>query len=677
MRNSPILLGILLTVSASTAAADTVLQTVEVNTAAETEPLQTTQKISTTPRAYSDAAELLKDVSGMSVARQAGASSTPYLRGLTGSRLPIVADGAVVEGACNHGMDPATSYIQPDAYDKLIVIKGPNTVSHGLAMAGSVEFVRDLPRADSASQLRVGLGAGSFARHDETFAALINTQSTFIRTNFYDSGMGNYHDANGDEVHSHYARYGGNANLGWRINSSNLLEFSAAASDGEAAYPAYHMDGTQFRRKDYALRWSSENILPWFKHFEINLRQQNVAHLMDDFSMRAPHETVTDLGFGNFTRDTSYLTMVQNWHGESQNILADFALPANITARVGLDWRQDHFFANNDVSDDFCLTLFGTTTCTHSRVVRPFYDLSSEQQGMFAELLAPLGENLFKFGIRHETRETRAGDLRSFDGTTVLPGANSTRNENNRSAFVRWERPVELSSTRTLNTFVALAYAERPADYIERGSFAGFFLRPEKNTEVNTGVQYQSESFELGLNLFYSQIRDFILTYQGTSSFNVDARRRGGELNMRFLLMPNLHLDTAYSRMQADNVTMNVPLAQTPPSELRVAFDYRLAQYGLNLNSRIASAQKRVHVGYGNSTGSDLGPSEAFQVYGLNAFYQATRKLKFDFGIDNITNKQYAEHLNKTGSFAPTGFVASTRVFEPGRAVWMKASWRE
>ncbi|HET6789464.1 MAG TPA: TonB-dependent receptor plug domain-containing protein, partial [Aquabacterium sp.] len=71
-----------------------------------------------------DVAELLKQVSGVQVNRQSGTAGTVLVRGLGGSRLPVLNDGIAMEGACNHGMDPATSYIDPEAVDQGTVIKG-------------------------------------------------------------------------------------------------------------------------------------------------------------------------------------------------------------------------------------------------------------------------------------------------------------------------------------------------------------------------------------------------------------------------------------------------------------------------------------------------------------------------------------------------------------------------
>ena len=42
-------------------------------------------------------------------------------------------------------------------------------------------------------------------------------------------------------------------------------------------------------------------------------------------------------------------------------------------------------------------------------------------------------------------------------------------------------------------------------------------------------------------------------------------------------------------------------------------------------------------------------------------------------GVDNLLDRAYAEHLSRAGAMV-AGFVQSTRVDEPGRTLWLKAS---
>jgi len=102
-----------------------------------------------------DGADVLKSIAGFSVVRKGGTDGDPVLRGMAGSRLGILVDGEAIYGGCGNRMDPPTAYVFPAAYDRVTIIKGPQTVLHGPGnSAGVVLFERDLkfePRIGEAT----------------------------------------------------------------------------------------------------------------------------------------------------------------------------------------------------------------------------------------------------------------------------------------------------------------------------------------------------------------------------------------------------------------------------------------------------------------------------------------------------------------------------------------------
>jgi iron complex outermembrane receptor protein len=60
-----------------------------------------------------------------------------------GSRIKILTDGTENLGACPNRMDAPTSYISPESYDRISVIKGPQTVQYAnTGSAATVMFER-------------------------------------------------------------------------------------------------------------------------------------------------------------------------------------------------------------------------------------------------------------------------------------------------------------------------------------------------------------------------------------------------------------------------------------------------------------------------------------------------------------------------------------------------------
>lgn len=63
-------------------------------------------------------------------------------RGAAGSRLTIAGDDQMILGGCSGRMDPPTAYINPQNFDRIRIIKGPQSLLYGPASA-TVLFERE------------------------------------------------------------------------------------------------------------------------------------------------------------------------------------------------------------------------------------------------------------------------------------------------------------------------------------------------------------------------------------------------------------------------------------------------------------------------------------------------------------------------------------------------------
>ena len=113
-------------------------------------PMQTPLNIKTDPKLprqpipAQDASDFFSSISGFSLIKKGAASSDPVFKGQAGSRLNILTDGNLTLGGCGNRMDPPTSYITPQTYNTLTVIKGPQTVIYGPGnSAATILFERD------------------------------------------------------------------------------------------------------------------------------------------------------------------------------------------------------------------------------------------------------------------------------------------------------------------------------------------------------------------------------------------------------------------------------------------------------------------------------------------------------------------------------------------------------
>ncbi|MDR3672887.1 MAG: TonB-dependent receptor plug domain-containing protein [Holophaga sp.] len=192
-----------------------------------------------------DGAECLGGIPGFHHVRKGGSGGEPVLRGMAGSRLAVLVDGEETPGGCGGRMDPPTAYILPEAWDRVQVIKGPQSVRYGpVGSAGTVLFQRLPPRWEAPGWKAAGSWmAGSFGRRDRVLDVQAGTPLGYGRAVGVDSRCGDYRGGDGREVHSRHDRWSAHGALGWTPNPRTWLEVRGTRSDGQAAYADRGMDG--------------------------------------------------------------------------------------------------------------------------------------------------------------------------------------------------------------------------------------------------------------------------------------------------------------------------------------------------------------------------------------------------------------------------------------------------
>jgi iron complex outermembrane receptor protein len=619
-----------------------------------------------------DGADYLKAIPGFAVIRKGGTDGDPVFRGMAASRVNMSIDGQQVLGGCGMRMDPPTAYVFPAAYDRIVVIKGPQTVLEGPGnSAAAVRFEREVGRFEaravdgSASAL-----GGSFGRSDLVADVRAGGPAGYGQLTGTRAESDDYTDGSGAEVHSRYDRWSANGALGWTPGDHTLLELSSAASDGEAAYADRAMDGVQFDRENVALLFRRDALTRHLTAVEARAYYNYVDHVMDNYSLRTFVATpsMPNPAVSNPDRRTT-----------GGKLLATLAL-GPVRAEVGTDLQENEH----------------TLRATQNQPLRPYEALPRLQDalfrnaGLFGEVTWPVsGRSRWIGGLRFD--DWFARDERETLVIGMLPVPNPTsgaeRNETLKSGFVRYE--AEVAARATL--FAGLGHVERFPDYWEllaagkesADSLSAFDTRPEKTTQLDAGMVYASTRLSLSLALFYGEVDDYILIESGyrkgqrssTITRNVDATTWGGEADAAVALTPALRLTGTLAYTHGDNETDGLPLAQMPPLELRGGLEWKRGAWSAGGLVRLVSEQDRYVVNQGNVVGQDLGPTAGFTVLSVNAGWRPRETVDVTAGIDNLLDRDYAEHLSRSGAMV-AGYEQTTRVNEPGRTLWLKLAVR-
>ncbi|KAF1722459.1 TonB-dependent copper receptor [Pseudoxanthomonas wuyuanensis] len=620
------------------------------------------------PVPASDGADYLKTVPGFSALRSGGTNGDPVLRGMFGSRIHLLTNDGAMSGACPSRMDNALSYVAPETYDRLTVIKGPQTVLWGGgASAGTVRFEREIPYFDRPG-MRVAASAlaGSAGRNDQVLDMAAGNPTGYARVTGNRSEADDYRDGSGAVVPSAWKKWNADAALGWTPDADSVLEASVGTGDAQARYAGRGMDGSQFKRSSYGLRYEKRELPGALDALTANLYYNDVDHVMDNYTLRDPDPT-----------------------GSMPMPMASNVAHRTTGGRAAIAWRTERLelTAGLDHRDSRHSQRRASGRGAYRN--QPWkIDARLRNTGAFAEAAWQLGKHdKLASGLRLD--RSQAQDLRATVGSMMPmpnPTAGAVRHETLPGGFLRYERQAR---DRPLHWFAGIGQTHRMPDYWElfsagRGpvgsvnAFAG--VQPERTTQLDAGLQYRSQRVEAWVSVYAGRMHDYILFEYlpggTTRASNVDANIGGGEAGIEWRPAAEWKLGATLAYAWGEVAGSGAALPQMPPLEARLSAGYEHRRWSLGALLRGVAAQHRVSPGLGNVVGRDLGPSPGFAVFSLNGGYRLSDSLQLAAGIDNLFDRSYSEHLNLGGNSA-FGYPAEpVRIGEPGRTAWVKLNWK-
>jgi iron complex outermembrane receptor protein len=639
-------------------------------TATPVQPLtfETDPKLPRQPVPASDGADYLNTIPGFGALRNGGTNGDPVLRGMSGSRLNLLTNDGAMPGACPARMDNPMSYVAPETYDSLVVVKGPQTVLWGPgASAGTVRFQRDTPRFDQpGARVQASLLGGSVGRNDQMLDATAGASQGYARMTANRSESGDYRDGNGDTVPSKWRKWNADLAFGWTPDADTLVEVSAGAGNGIARYAGRGMDGSQVRRDSLGLRFE-KTFHGALRKLEANAFHNEADHVMDNFTLRDPNP---------MSAMPMPMAADVDRRTDGGRIAAEWAW-SGIELTAGLDTQRSRHRQRSSMGNAYKTMPWED-------------DATLRNSGVFAEArwTVAAGQRLIA-GARVD--RAQATDLRATAGMMAMPNPTfgKTRRDTLPAGFVRYERDIAGSG---FGWYAGLGHTERMPDYWElfsadmgpmgaTNAFTG--IRPEQTTQLDIGAQFRSERVDAWVSAYAGRVDDFILfTYlpggmMGTMSMdaNVDARIHGAEAGIAFRPAKDWTVQGDIAWAWGENASAGTALPQMTPLEGRFSAAWDNGRWSAGALLRVVAAQTRIAVDQGNVVGRDLGQSGGFATFALNGGYRINDRVQLTAGIDNLFDRAYSEHLNLAGS-ADFGYPADpVRINEPGRSAWLKLNF--
>ena len=622
------------------------------------DPKQVIQPIPAT-----DGADYLQNIMGFSAIKNGGTNGDVTFRGMFGSRIKMLVDGSENLGACPNRMDAPTSYIQPESFDKITVIKGPQTVQYATPGSAATVIFQRQPENLSKEQPYRGQASvlmGSYGRLDHNIEAAIGDETKYARLNANRSVADDYKDGNDKSIHSNWERWNTDLALGWKPTDDSWLELRAGKGDGEAAYAGRSMDGSQFKRESLGLHAEQKNITEVIKKVEAQVDYSYNDHIMDNFSLRTPPMMAMAM---NVTRRTMNARAAITTEWEKWSAIS------------GLDSQHNQHAGN--------MYMQGVSVITSLDE-----DLKFQSYGAFSE---------WTYVFNSDQKLVAGARVDQIKINNLEDGKN--RKDTLPSGFIRIEKTLP---EHGLKTYAGLGYVERTPDFWELYSTTTDHgvgstdmmgkttykmvdnldnLNNERTAQLDLGLQAEHGAWSTWASVYAGLIKDFILLEYNTPdkrkplARNVDATIAGAEAGVGYQFTDHFQADLSTMYAWGENTSDHRALPQIAPLEGRLNLRYVDEKYSLGLLWRAVAKQNRISLNEGNVVGYDMNESKAFDTLAVNGTYKLTDAVDVSVGIDNLLDKAYTEHLNKAGA-SMFGYAASEQFNNIGRNYWMRMSMK-
>jgi len=628
--------------------------------------------------------EALTTLTGVHGVRRGAGQLEPVLRGLGSERVTTQLAHLPLFGACPGRMDPPVNMIPLLSTDELAVVPGlASATLGGGGSAGRIVLDDELPTRvarERAGWVRTGYdgareaSVGEFRLDDSIGSADVRIAVEGVRAN-------DYEDPRGRRVPSGQKVLHGVLSVAGRPRS-DLRTWASLnlGTEGETEFPALPMD---MRRSDIGmLTGGLRRDLGSASHLEFRLGASLVDHSMDN------------------SNKSTFQRMEANTESEASSLGARLAFDTRrgeTALRVGVD-------ATSMARDARRLRTMRMNGMTFRDHLWP--DLIQNDLGAFVESQRTLADAFVLVAgarVDYVDSEARAagdalGAATVADAWVRFHGADA-RDADDARWTLRSNAQVQWRLDRQFSVHAGTGVVQRAPGVHERYlAFApapnGFAvgnptLQTETGWENEIGLQWGHDRLAFEVTAYHTEFRDFVLNTtvaiedvngdgveDRVRSFrNVDARRTGVELDGSLRLASRWWLPFGLHAVRAHDTTRDLPLPETPPVDGRVGLRWigasgLLAPWAAQLDVRLAAEQGRVDPDFGEDT------TPGFVLLDLGIDLSPTPGTVLRFGIANLLDHTYHEHLTREVAVSTGDLVAGDEILAPGRAAHASFAWR-
>ncbi len=613
-------------------------------------------KVNPTQLLDHDAGNFLKALPEISGIKKAGNFGTdPVLRGFKYEQLNIVTDGSTYAiNACPSRMDPSVSQINMNTVKEAMIYKGPYQFRFGAAVGGTINFISEKPNFTNHLKFRNRFST-SYGSNGNIFRNELLSQLTSKKFNLDVFGSYNdgdrYKDGNGNEVRSAFKRYSMGTKAQYKWNKNNVTSFQVNTNQGRnVEFAALKMDLIYDKTWMAQLQHKTMFNNSVLKELSYLAYLTDVNHSMGspDRSMVSNVESKTYGGRIESLWKKSSLQLFSGFdfkHEEAKNLstIMQMQMPMMMMSHDGSSWQDSHINQIgwfNEFSKNFRNAKF---TASYRM------DYNTANANDFSQLFEKLYEKSDSNQLNHSFSVGYQQQLKQHSDFAIWLG--------------RGQRSGSLTE-RFINRF--------PVGNDSYEVVGNPLIKPETNNQADLIYTFHTSNFHFQTDVFYafmqnyigSVLRNDLITVGSMKSQPIrqiqnikKAMKAGVESRINWQFLPHYKTDLAVAYTYAEDLEKKIPLAEIAPINLKWNLEAQYSRLALGLNYRFSGTQNRINPEFGELE------TKNFSVFDVYSNFKLNSNIHFQFEINNLLSRAYAEHLSRTLSDN-----TQQRILERGRS---------
>jgi len=640
-----------------------------------------------------DLANWLTSVPGANINSNGPVTGIAQYRGLYGDRLAISLDGHPVIGAGPNAMDTPLSYSTPLIVDSMTVYRGIAPISAAMnTLGGAIDVkmrkaeVINTSNVDVFGDLQVGYRSNNKAK---TVSAVTNVAKDDIAVMVYGNSQVGDSMQSGDGITitpTDFDKVQLGSDIRYMHNDTSVGLSYNYTQTNDSGTPALPMDIEYIKSHRLSLdgsfainNWQAEWLLGYI----------DADHGMTNFLMRE-NNNMAKYRRNNataITRNFKFTLLKEYSFGE-------------------ITLGTDGYFASHD-------SVITNPNNAMFAVVN-FADVEDNRYAIFSQWTNTYAKTDVQLGIRLKRAESKAKEVST--SMAMMPSMMGEISKNLMINFNNADRNVADNnidialSTQTklndrLSLYVGAGLKNRAPSYQERylwtpmestGGLAdghtyvgNINLNSETAYQFDLGLTYQSRTMMLAPHIFYQNINDYIqgeplgMADRQTKMLakmmaadesplkftNVDAKLYGMDINGYYKLSEQIKFSGVASYVQGKRRDIDDNLYRIAPLNGQFIISYTSDNFITNLTLVVVSAQHDVSLTNAEQKSSGYG------VFNIDAQYFLGNDLTLRFGIDNIFDRQYQNHLGGYNRVKGSAIAVMDRLPAEGLSAWAELNY--